>query len=103
MRRSLTTRGRRQCIGTLSNSGSVYIGYGTTLHLTNQPNGITDVPLSSVLTVNGTLTEGMTNANGLAKLASVEGGANRQNSQTTADTPGSGGTLAVASTGSFGP
>src|SRR5260370_12115867 len=31
-------------VGTLSNSGSVYIGSGTTLALTNQPNGgITDV------------------------------------------------------------
>src|SRR4029077_1812716 len=29
-------------IGTLSNSGSVYIGLGDSLNLTNQPNGITD-------------------------------------------------------------
>jgi hypothetical protein len=65
----------------------VYIGYGTTLHLTSQGNGITDVPLSSMLMVNGTLTEGRTNANGLAQLTGVEGALTLENSQTTADTP----------------
>src|SRR5215472_1526796 len=52
-------------VGTLSNSGSVYVGTGTTLNLTNQPNGVTDVLAGSTLTVKGTLNAG--SANGLAK------------------------------------
>lgn len=85
-------------VGTLSNSGSVYIGSGSTFKLTNQPNGITDVPLGSTLTVNGTLNAGA--ANGLAQLTSIEGTLSLGNGQTTADTP-SGGTLTVASGGSL--
>jgi fibronectin-binding autotransporter adhesin len=85
-------------VATLSNSGSVYVAYGTTLNLTSQPKGITDVPLGSALTVDGTLTAG--SANGLAKLTSVEGGLTLGNGQTTADTP-SGGPLTVASAGSL--
>jgi hypothetical protein len=85
-------------IGTLSNSGSVYIGTGATLNLTNQPNGITDVVAGSSLTVNGTFTAG--SASGLAKLGSIEGTLTLGNGQTTADTPGSG-TLTVASGGAL--
>jgi hypothetical protein len=55
------------------------------------------VPLNSALTVNGTFTAG--SANGLAKLASVEGSLALGNLQTTADTPG-GGSLNVAAGGS---
>ena len=94
----LANSGEVANIGMLSNSGSVSIGTGTTLNLTNQPNGITDVPAGSTLTVNGTLKAGT--ANGLAKLGSVEGTLNLGNGQTTADTPGSG-TLTVASGGSL--
>ena len=85
-------------VGTLSNSGAVYIGSGTTFNLTNQPNGITDVPAVSSLTVNGTLKAG--SANGLANLTSVEGGLYLQNGKTTAVTP-SGGTLSVAPGGTL--
>ena len=86
-------------IGMLSNSGTVDVGYGTTLILTHQPNGITDVPLNSALNVYGTLNAG--SANGLAKLASVEGALVIGNYQTTADTPG-GGTLYLYSGASLG-
>jgi hypothetical protein len=85
-------------VGTLSNSGTVYVGKGTTLNLTSQANGITDVPAGSTLTVAGTLKAGT--ANGLAKLGSVEGTLNLENGQTTGDAPGSG-TLTVASGGSL--
>jgi hypothetical protein len=79
-------------LGTLVNNGNLTIGTGTTLNLSNQPNGITDVPSSSGLLVDGTLNAG--SANGLAKLTSVEGNLTLGNGQTTADTP-SGGTLTV--------
>ena len=85
-------------IGTLSNSGNVHVGTGTTLNLTNQPKGITDVTLNSSLTLNGTLTAGT--GNGLAKLASVEGTLILANGQITADTP-SGGNVTLASGGSL--
>src|SRR6516164_10358442 len=85
-------------IGMLVNLGSVTVATGTTLNLTNQATGITDVSAGSMLTVNGTLKAG--SANGLAKLGSVEGTLNLGNGQTTADTPG-GGTLTVASGGSL--
>jgi len=83
-------------IGTLSNSGTLYIGTGTSLNLTNQPNGITDVVAGSSLTVNGTFTAG--SSNGLAKLGSIEGTLTLGNGSTTSVTPGSG-TLMLASTG----
>jgi len=91
-------------VATLSNSGSVYIGYGTTLHLTHQPSGITDVPLNSALTVNGTFTTATQSglANGLAKLTSVEGALTLGNYQAIADTPvGMQDTLTVATGGSL--
>ncbi len=81
-------------IGTLSNSGTVYIGLGDTLNLTDQTNGITDVPAGSSLTVNGTITAG--SANGLAKLGSIEGSLTLGNGVTTSATPSSG-TLTLAS------
>ena len=93
----LLNSGQVANIGMLSNLGSVSIGTGTTLNLTNQPNGITDVAAGSTLTVNGALKAG--SANGLAKLGSVEGTLNLGNGQTTADTPSSG-TLTIASGGS---
>lgn len=84
-------------VASLSNSGTVTIDTGATLNLTNQPNGITDVPQGSILTITGSLKAG--SANGLAKLTTVEGQLNLQNGQTNAVTP-SGGTLTVANTGS---
>jgi len=91
----LDTSGDVANIGMLMNSGSVTVGTGTTLNLTNQANGITDVPAGSTLTVNGTLKAG--SANGLAKLGSVEGTLNLGNGQATVDS----GTLTVATGGSL--
>ena len=85
-------------IGMLINSGSVTVGTGTTLNLTNQATGVTDVSAGSMLTVDGTLKAG--SVNGLAKLGSVEGTLNLGNGQTTGDTPSSG-TLTVAAGGSL--
>ncbi len=83
-------------VGTLTSSGSIYIGAGDTLNLTNQPNGVTDVPALSSLTVNGTFTAGT--ANGLVKLTSIEGTLTLGNGQMTSATPTTG-TLAVAANG----
>ncbi len=84
-------------VASLSNSGTVSIGTGDTLNLTNQPNGITDIPQGSTLVIDGSLKAG--SANGLAQLASVEGILDLNNGQTNAVTPG-GGTLTISSTGS---
>ena len=75
-------------VGTLGNNGFLYIDTGATLNLTNQPNGVTDVVAGSELDVYGTFKAGT--ANGLAKLASVEGALVIGNGQTFTDTPGSG-------------
>jgi fibronectin-binding autotransporter adhesin len=75
-------------VGTLSNSGLLYIDTGATLNLTNQANGVTDVVAGSELDVYGTFKAGT--ANGLAKLNSVEGVLVIGNGQTFTDTPGSG-------------
>ncbi len=83
-------------VGSLTNSGSVSIGTGDTLNLTNQPNGITDIPQGSILTIDGSLKAG--SANGLAQLGSVEGTLDLNNGQTNAVTPG-GGTLTISSGG----
>ena len=58
-------------VGTLSNSGYVYIGTGATLNLTNQASGITDVVSGSRLQVAGTFKAGANSA--LAHLNSIEG------------------------------
>jgi hypothetical protein len=79
-------------VGTLTNKGSVTIGQGATINLTNQPNGITDVPAGATLDVAGTLNAGA--ENGLAKLNSVEGNLILENGQTTTVRPTSG-TLTV--------
>src|SRR4029077_20101930 len=85
-------------IGTLANSGAVYINTGATLNLTNQPNGITDVVAGSSLNVLGTFKAGSNNA--LAKLNSIEGSLSIGNGLAFTDTPGSG-TLTIASGGSL--
>ncbi len=83
-------------VGTLSNSGYVYIGTGATLNLTNQASGITDVLSGSRLQVAGTFKAGANSA--LANLNSIEGELDLQNAQSTTITPGSG-TLTVSSSG----
>jgi hypothetical protein len=83
-------------VGTLTNSGNITIDAGAKLNMTNQPNGITDIVAGSSITLDGSLTAG--SANGLGKLASVEGILELQNGQTTSVTPG-GGTLTISSSG----
>ena len=83
-------------VGTLSNSGYVYIGTGATLNLTNQASGITDVVSGSRLQVAGTFKAGANSA--LAHLNSIEGELDLENGQSTTATPGSG-TLTVSSSG----
>ncbi|HVP49988.1 MAG TPA: PEP-CTERM sorting domain-containing protein [Candidatus Bathyarchaeia archaeon] len=82
---------------TVSNSGSVSIGPGVTLNLTNQPLGVTDAPAGSVWTIGGNFAVGGVANTGFANLASIEGAVELQNgaSQTI------GNALAIASSGSF--
>ena len=86
-------------VATLSNSGSIYINPGSTLNLTNQPNGITDIVKNSGISVGGSFTAG--SASALANLTSIEGRLGLENGQTTSVTPG-GGTLTISSTGQLG-
>src|ERR1700683_391855 len=83
-------------VGTLVNNGILAVGAVSTLNLTNQPNGITDVPEGSTIELYGTIMAGANN--GLANLASIEGTLELYNGQTTTVTPGSG-TLTVSSSG----
>ncbi len=81
----------------LTNSGRVTIGSGSSLNLTGQPNGITDVLAGSEFDVYGVFTAGTANA--FASLASVEGTLYLENAKGTGATPGSG-TLTLG-TGSY--
>jgi fibronectin-binding autotransporter adhesin len=85
-------------IGTLTNAGIVIIGSGSTVTLTNQPNGITNIVAGSTLDLAGTLNAGANN--GLFKLNTVAGNLILENGQTTTATPGSK-PLTVSSTGSL--
>jgi fibronectin-binding autotransporter adhesin len=83
-------------VATLVNNGTLQIGSGATLNLTNQPNGLTDVVAGSDLYIFGTFKAGANNA--LANLGSVEGSLVLENGQTTTVTPGTG-TLTISSVG----
>jgi len=74
-------------------AGTLDIALGGRLVLTNQPNGITDIPNGAGLSIEGS-------SNGLADLTSVEGTLMLDNGIRTDVTP-SGGTLTVSSTGSL--
>ena len=81
-------------VGTLVNNGSVYVGTGSTLKLTNQVNGITDIAAGSLISNSGTISAGSNN--GFYKLASIEGELQLENGKSTADTAT---TLTIASGG----
>jgi len=81
-------------VGTLVNNGNVYVGNGSTLNLTNQVNGITDVVAGSLISNSGTISAGANNA--FYKLASIEGELQLANGKSTADTAT---TLTISSTG----
>ena len=79
-------------IGTLSNSGAVYVGLGATLNLTDQSGGLTDVPLYASFTILGSFNAGGNSS--FVNLTSVEGAVELANGQTTNITPNAG-TLAI--------
>ena len=81
-------------MGTLVNNGNVYVGTGSTLNLTSQVNGITDVAAGSVISVSGAINAGANNA--FYKLVSIEGELQLENGKSTADTAA---TLTIASGG----
>ena len=85
-------------VATLVNNGNMDIGSGTTLNLTNQPNGLTDIVAGSSLQVDGTFTAGSSFA--LAKLKSIEGSLTLGIPGTSTVMPGSG-TLTISNTGSL--
>ena len=85
-------------IGNLGNSYQVEIFSTSTLNLTNQPNGITDVPQPSSLDVGGMIMVGSHSA--LGNLNSIEGVLSLGNDQTTTIAPTSG-TLTLSSTGTL--
>ena len=83
-------------VGALNNSGTVHVGTGATLNLTNQPAGITDVVAGSSFDLAGTFNAGANN--GFYQLANVDGTLILENGQTTTTTPSSG-TFTVGSAG----
>lgn len=92
----LNTAGESATIGNLANTGFFTVSSGTSVNLTNQPLGITDIAAGSHMTVDGSFTAGGQSA--LAKLQSVEGSLILGGNTTLVDTPATG-ALAVASTG----
>ena len=83
-------------VGTLNNMGSVGVGPGATLNLTNQPNGFTDVMAGAGFEIEGTFDVGGNNP--FAHLTSIEGAVALQNGQTWNISPG-GGVLTLSNTG----
>ncbi len=72
-------------------AGTLNIGSGGTLNLTDQPKGITDIPIAAGLSLEGTFEiGGNPAASGLGSLNSVEGTLTLANQQTTNVTPGGG-------------
>ena len=57
----------------LNNSGTVYVGQGSTLNLTNEPGGITDIVAGSTFDIAGTFYDVVNKANALANLNFIEG------------------------------
>jgi fibronectin-binding autotransporter adhesin len=84
-------------IGMLDNTGIVGVLPSSTLNLTNQPTGITDIVVGSTFDIGGTFTAGPYNA--FYRLTSVEGTLDLYNQQTTNVTP-MGGLLTIAAGGS---
>ena len=87
-------------IGTLKNSGAVFIGPGATLNLLNQAGGITDVVAASRFDVLGSFNDVLGGTSAFANLTGVEGWVALSNGQTNNITPG-GGLLTIANTGHF--
>lgn len=86
--------GNSASFGSLANTGRFDFGGGTTVNLTNQPGGITDIPAGSEWTIDGAFNAGSQNA--LSNLQSIEGQIDIGNGPTS--TPASG-TLTISKTG----
>ena len=95
---SLNASGDSASMQTLTNTGSVTVGSGTSLNLTNQPGGITDVVAGSSYSIAGSFTAGVAN-NAFANLTSIEGSVALLGQNDTI-TP-NGGTLTLASGGAL--
>ena len=91
-------------VGTLTNTGKVYVGSGAVLYLNNQPGGITDIVAGSTFDIAGTFCVDMcapdNKIDALANLNSVEGTLTLETGQITpflfSLTINSGGTLNLA-------
>src|SRR5271157_3107334 len=92
----LNSGGNGANVGTLVNSGIVFLDEGALLNLTNQPNGITDIVAGSLFRIAGSLLIAG-NKSAFANLTSVEGGLTLAGQDITT-TPG-GGVLTVSSSG----
>lgn len=95
---SLQSAGDTANFGTFRNTGNLLIGGGTSVSLTGQPDGLTNIAAGSQLTVNGGFIAGGTSA--LANLNTVNGVLSVGNGTTIVDTPASG-ALTIGSGGSF--
>ena len=78
---SFTGNGSSISAATVTNDGSVTIGKGATLNLTNQPNGVTDVAAGASWTIGGNFAVGGVANTGFANLSSIEGTVYLQNGQ----------------------
>ena len=67
--------------GSIVNNGFVTIGSGATLNLTNQPGGVTDVPVNANWLIQGNFAAGGAANTGFANLASIEGTVTFENGQ----------------------
>ncbi len=85
-------------VGMVDNFGLVSVQGDTTLNLTNQPNGVTDVVAGSTWVIGGNFAVAGAANTGFANLTSVEGSVDLGNRQATNITPG-GGVLTVSSGG----
>jgi len=68
----------------------VFINYGTTLNLTNQAGGLTDIPWGTVVQVNGSFNDVRRGNSALANLSSIEGQLMIGNGQVTTIQPAGG-------------
>jgi|HubBroStandDraft_4_1064222.scaffolds.fasta_scaffold01298_2 hypothetical protein len=85
-------------VGSLANSGQVFVGPGANLNLMNQAGGITDIPYRASFEMAGNIYDVVDKANGFAHLSNIAGDLLIQNGQITDITPPSG-PLTLAATG----
>ncbi len=86
-------------IGGIVNNGSVFLGSGATLNLTNQPGGVAHAAAGSFWSIFGNFTQGQAKF-GFENLSTIEGTLHLDNQQTQSIAPG-GSTLTLSSSGEF--